>query len=118
LGILAAIAIPRFTGIRQEAVVKAEAATAASIISAARIQEAEGLGIPEGALNDTSNAATLALDSKYMSIPAASDDVPVYTASKSGEFYVIKWTTKATGTAAGSYTLTEGTQYVKDVVTP
>jgi len=48
LGILAAIAVPNFTAIQENSKIKADRATAESIIKAARLQHfAEGLGVDE-----------------------------------------------------------------------
>lgn len=111
LGILAAIAVPRFTGMRHEATVKAEASTAASILSAARVQEAES-GIAVGnttavaAKNGTPAAAGDGLiDTKYMII----SDATMYKIEKTGDLYKITWTTKAGGDyATKAQSLTEG----------
>lgn len=88
LGILAAIAIPRFTGMRHEATVKAEGSTAASLISAARVQEA-----------DTGNEITAigGITDKYMVVSTA--DVALYTIAKNAtsKLYVVTWTTAAKG---------------------
>ncbi|MEN1759278.1 type II secretion system protein [Anoxynatronum sibiricum] len=78
LGILAAIAVPRFTGMRHEATVKAEGSTAVSIASAARIQEAD---TGEVVGNDD-------LEEKYMVKPSG------YTLSGGGtDPYRVTWTT-------------------------
>ena len=89
LGILAAIAVPRFTGMRHESTVKAEGSTAASIISAARVQEA-ATGTPITQLSD--------ITTTYMIVPTA----PVYSIAKGTTgtevgLYVVTWTSAATG---------------------
>jgi prepilin-type N-terminal cleavage/methylation domain-containing protein len=101
LGILAAIAIPRFSGMRAEAAVKAEGTSGLSIISAARVKEAE-----------TGNASTGAVDAtlipaKYMILPPS----PSYTLGKNAAgLYTVSWTSAVTG-FAGSQTVTEGTAW-------
>lgn len=108
LGILAAIAIPRFTGMRKEATIKAQGATAVSLISAARIQEAETGKIAAGEMvnNDTVNTTATDLPSKYMILPAS----PKYTLAKTTVapvgLYTAKWTYDGS-----SYTVTEGTAF-------
>ena len=103
LGILAAIAVPRFTGMRHEATVKAEGSTAASIISAARVKEAETGTASTGTVTST------LIETKYMVIPAS----PTYTLAKSSDLYTVTWTTSAKGDYDGkSQTLTEGNAFV------
>lgn len=107
LGILAAIAIPRFTGLRQEATIKAEASTATSIISAARIQEAETGKVATGVIVNGDAAEATNLPSKYMIIPSS----PSVTLAKNANgLYTATWTTAATGFQA-SQTVTEGTAF-------
>lgn len=114
LGVLAAIAVPRFTGIRHEATLKAEASTAASIISAARIQEAEN-GIPVGDTTATAvqngTPATVGdglIDTKFMIIPDAS----MYKIEKTTDLYKVTWTTKAKGDFDGiTQDLEEGSEF-------
>jgi len=103
LGILAAIAVPRFTGMRHESTVKAEGATAASIISAARIQEAEtGTAV--------SGAASTVIQSKYMIVPES----PTYTIGKnSNGMYEVTWKSSAGGDYNNKdQKLTEGSAFV------
>jgi len=95
LGILAAIAIPRYIGMQGAAQVKSEAATASQIVSAARIQE-----------TDTGTAVTTAtLDSKYMVVPAS----PTFSITAGGggaTAYSVTWTSTASG-YKGSESFTE-----------
>lgn len=114
LGILAAIAVPRFTGMRHEATVKAESSTAASIISAARVQEADnGIAVGNATAVNVANAAPATagdgkIDTKYMIIPTGTNAV-TYQITKTSDLYVITWTTKAGGDyASKAQTLTEG----------
>jgi len=100
LGILSAIAIPKFSGIQDSSKVKADAATAAQIVNAARIQEA-----------DTGKALTGLADlgSSYMA-PGAPQTNPTgtYGLEKTGNLYVVKFT-PATGTYKDKeQTVTEG----------
>jgi type IV pilus assembly protein PilA len=64
LAILAAIAIPRYSAVQNQAKINADAATAQSIISACEIYDAN---------NNTTGAATLALNNStgLMATPAA-----------------------------------------------
>ena len=104
LGILAAISIPRFTGMRHQATVKAEASTATSIISAARVKEAETGSVALGTVNGASPTAPL--EAKYITLQAT----PVFTLGKSGELYTVTWNTavpSGNGINA-SQTVTEG----------
>ncbi len=95
MGILAAIAIPRFAGIRGEALVKSEAATAEQIINALRVYEAQ---------ENLAGAAAIADIGDLMTVPAG------FTIDSGGGLdpYVIKWTSTASG-YAGVQTHTEGT---------
>ena len=101
LGILAAIAVPRFTGMRHEATVKAEGSNAASIIAAARVQEAAtGTAITQ--LSD--------ITTTYMIVPSA----PVYSIAKGTTgaetgLYVVTWPSAATG--YGNQRLVEGSSF-------
>jgi prepilin-type N-terminal cleavage/methylation domain-containing protein len=105
LGILAAVAVPRLTGLRQDAIVKAEGASATSIANAARIQEAE-----TGSVVTAGTVTALTLLPKYMTLPAA----PTFAITGGGDApYVVSWTTAATGfDDAQSYT--EGRQFIVD----
>lgn len=129
LGILAAIAIPRFTGMRHQATVKAEGSTAASIISAARVQEAEK-GVPVAKDTEstvTTGTATAAgkdgiIDTKFMILSTDTNN-PTYkiiktkaadgaTGSPADDLYQVTWKTKAGGVYDGlDQTLTEGSAF-------
>lgn len=65
LGVLAAIAIPRFSAIKNTSAVNADASTAKQIVNAARIQETE-TGIAVVANADASTVIT----ATYMNVPA------------------------------------------------
>ncbi len=73
IGILGAIAVPRFTNLRASSTVKADAATAAEIISAARIQEVD-TGKEVKGLNGKGEVGDVGEDHKlkdeYMTVPA------------------------------------------------
>lgn len=114
LGILMAIAVPRFTGMRHEANVKAEGSTAASIISAARVQEAARGKAVAAATKTVTNGTPAAdgedgvIETKYMIIPAS----PTYSILKisSGTdigLYQVTWTSAVPG-YIGTQTVTEG----------
>ena len=99
LGILMAIAVPRFTGMRAEAAIKAEGSTAASIISAARVQEA-ATGTPITQLSD--------ITSTYMIVPTS----PAYSISKDSttSLYEVTWTSAVAGFAVAQKVI-EGTSW-------
>ncbi len=75
IGILGSIAVPRFTNFITVSRIKADAATAAEIITAARIQEAEtGKQVvtkegKEGLHEGNAGPASNHIDKKYMEIP-------------------------------------------------
>lgn len=96
IGILAAIAIPRFMGMQSAAKVKAEGATAAQIVNAAVVQESDtGTAVTAGTVTATN------LFPKYMTIPTS----PTYTiAGGSGTSYSVTWTSAASGYSAEKYT--------------
>lgn len=101
LGILAAIAIPRFTGMRHQASIKAEGSTATSIIAAARVKEAETGNAVTGAVDDS------LIEAKYMILPAS----PTYTLGKdTNDLYTCTWIS-AVPTYTGSHTVTEGKEF-------
>lgn len=85
IGILAAIAIPRFSGMKDSSQVKAEGATAAQIVAAARIQETE----TDTKVSGTGNAV---LQTKYMTVPAK----PAFTITGgAADPYTVTWTSEA-----------------------
>lgn len=66
LAIIAAVAIPRFAGIQERSAIKADAATAAEIINAARIELSDtGTTTANGTAADASGI----IDSEYMTVP-------------------------------------------------
>ena len=96
---------------RHEATAKAEGSTAASIISAARVQEAEsGKAVGAGVMTNTGNPGDAGFnDSKFMTVPTDT----TYTIGKSGDLYTVSWPTNAGGTTYTGKTLmlTEGTAF-------
>ena len=81
LGILAAIAIPRFSGIQNKAKIDADAATAKSIVSSARISDAQN-NLTGGA--DIDDVKTL------MDVPAAKSKSPgVFTIGYASNYYTV-----------------------------
>lgn len=107
LGILAAIAIPRFSGMQAAAKVKAEGATAAQIVNAARIQESDNDGVIVKALTQTGTAADGDLQKSYMTVPTT----PTFTITGGGSNdYVVHWTSTANG-YAGAQTFTENAAF-------
>jgi len=96
LGILAAIAIPRFSGIQDQAKIDADAATAKSIVSSARIYDAQ---------NNATGSADMDAVKTLMDVP---------TPSTTGEFK-ISWTSpyySVTFGASDMYTYSEQTSQV------
>ncbi len=79
LGILALIAIPRFAGIQTSSKLKADHATAAQIISVARVIEADNATLATGGATASFPAAggvwTVG-STTYMSIPAFTQSAP------------------------------------------
>lgn len=67
--ILAAIAIPKFTNMRIEAAVKADASTAAQIANACRVQETQTGKLVDGLTAGV--GVTNPLQANYMEVPAA-----------------------------------------------
>ena len=107
LGILAVIAIPRFSGFRAEAAVKAEGTTGLSLISAARVQEAETGKVAKGVIVNGNAADATNLPTKYMILPSS----PSYTLDKNADgLYTVSWTSGVTG-FAGVQTIIEGTSW-------
>lgn len=93
LAILAAIAIPKFSGMRIDAAVNADASTASQIINAARIQETQtGTSVVAGDVTATNILPA------YMAVPAS---------SQTGGAFVIS----GGGTAPYVVTFTPGTSY-------
>ena len=93
LGILAAIAVPRFTGMRHEATVKAEGSTAASLISAARVSEAsDGEAITKVA----------DIDDKYMVVTDGMKSMYTIAKDATSGLYEITWKTLAKGDYDGA----------------
>lgn len=105
LGILAAIAIPRFAGIQTSSKLKADHATAAQIISAARVIEADNPTLATGGATasfPTAGGDWIVGGTTYMSIPAFTQSAPTV---------VFKLTYDGT---AGKYTVTgPTTQYTE-----
>ena len=89
IGILAAIAIPKFAGMQGDAKVKAESATAAQIVNAARIKETD-----TGTVVTAGEVTASTLPAKYMVIPST----PKYTiAGGDADSYSITWTSEGNG---------------------
>lgn len=75
--ILAAIAIPKFTNMRIEAAVKADASTAAQIANACRIQETQTGSLVDGLA--AGDGVTHPLQTTYMEVPAAAQTGGTFT---------------------------------------
>ena len=103
LGILAAIAVPRFSGIQNASKVKSDAATAVSIINAARIQESD--------TNVTPATSAVTLDPKYMTITTpVSGGSFALTYDVISKLYTVTWVSTTSGFAASQH-VTEGTAF-------
>jgi type IV pilus assembly protein PilA len=92
--ILAAIAIPKFTNMRVESAVKADASTAAQIANACRFQETQTGFLVDGLPADTT--ATHPLQATYMEVPAAAQTGGTFTFKEGDQGgvnpYVIQFT--------------------------
>lgn len=99
MGILAAIAIPRFAGIQDDAAIKADAATAESIINSARIYDAQ---------NNVTGQADATAVGTLMTIPTNSKSGAkggfTLTYNSSTEEYEVTWATGAKYTESGALT--------------
>ena len=108
LGILALIAVPRFTGIRVGSAVKADGITANQIINAARIQETStGTTVESGNPTNT-------IQKTYMDVPTSSQTGGAFAISGGGtQPYVVTFTP---GTGYAPYnrlqTVTENVNWV------
>lgn len=83
LGILAAIAIPRFSGVQDQAKISADAATAKSIVSSARIYDAQ---------NNGTGIADIGKVADLIDVPAAKSKSPgVYTIAydSATKYYIV-----------------------------
>lgn len=123
LGILAAIAIPRFSGIRESSAIKADGATAKQIISAARIAEAD-FNLPGGTSIATvsgkvgwvevASKFTTGDGEKYMLlsnlVPATGGTAFTVTSASGADAYVITWG-DGKATEPKTYSYTEGTVF-------
>jgi prepilin-type N-terminal cleavage/methylation domain-containing protein len=91
LGILAGIAVPKYSGIKVTSAVKADAATAASIVQAARIQESDtGVTVTTG---DLGASPTTSLDEDYFDPNTVPQTGPKFSISGGGPSpYAVKWT--------------------------
>lgn len=101
LGILAAIALPRFTGIRDDAELRADGATATQIVNACRIQEVRtGTPVAGGVLG-TGSASTLTELSLLEAMPQSGG---TFTLSRNAAgTYIVTWVVGGT-----THTVTEG----------
>jgi len=96
LGILAAIAIPRFSGLQASSKLKADGSTAAQIINAARIQESETgfkvTTITQSATQAAPTATAAELLKTYLTVPAAAQAGGTFAISGGvADPYVVKW---------------------------
>ncbi len=83
LGILAAIAIPRFADIQQSSRLKSDEATAVEMVKIARMIEAEQDGLAGSTANPTAGAAWTVGGISYMDVPT--------TAQSSAKPFVLEY---------------------------
>lgn len=104
LGILAAIAIPRFSGIQDQAKIDADAATAKSIVSSARIHDAQNNVTGQADIDDVKTLMTVPTPKTTGTFKIA------YTAATSTEpdFYTV------TFGPSDKYTFNENTSAVTE----
>lgn len=102
LGILAAIAIPKFAGIQDTSKIKADAATALQIVNAARVQETN---------TGTQVANLAALDSSNIVVGNPQSGGTFALTGGGTDPYVVTWTPK-TATHNLQQTVTEGSPFV------
>lgn len=121
LGILAAIAVPNFTAIQEDAKLKADAATANGILKATRLQHfADGL-----ADNEAIPIADIVVDTDDNNVGLKDDyfdssDAQVQSKSVDDKYYLVEntptgkstnyaviWITSKTGTSIEGYIVTE-----------
>jgi len=107
LGILAAIAIPRLTGLQDASKVKADASSATQMISAARIQVSE--------TNTTPATGAFTINAKYMTAPSAttsaSGDALDIAYDATTDLFTVSWTPTKAGKYNVAQTLVEGTPF-------
>jgi len=109
LALLAGIAVPRYQDIRAAAAVRADAATATSIVNACRMQETE-----TGTLVVGLAGVAPALQAQYMT-PGAPQSGGAWALANVAGNYVITWTPTAAAGAAPynvQQTVTEGQRFV------
>lgn len=111
LGIIAAIAIPKFTGVQDDATIKADATTAYSIIKAARLQETM-TGSKVTHYTGASGPGEVDLDTTYFDTSIAPQSGGTYSIEGgSGANYVVKWTPDTGKYATKEQTVTEGNTF-------
>lgn len=105
IGILAAIAIPKFSGMQSASKVKADAATAQSMINAARIMESD--------TNTTPVDGPVILTSTYMVVPKPTSNSAgtfALTYVAADKLYKVTWVSTASG-YADTQIVTEGSVF-------
>ncbi len=104
LGILAAIAVPRFSGMQDASKVKADAATAQQMISAARVQVADS--------NTTPANGAFTIDKKYMTVPTPSGGGTfAITYDTTTQLFTVAWTPDKAGKHNVAQSLVEGSAF-------
>jgi prepilin-type N-terminal cleavage/methylation domain-containing protein len=106
LGILAAIAVPNFTAIQEDAKLKADKATAQSILKAARLQhfsdgkaDSETIGAEDSAKADTTGLKKSYFDGSDAIVQSKHYVDTTTTANTEDKFYLVALDEDGTGTA-------------------
>jgi prepilin-type N-terminal cleavage/methylation domain-containing protein len=104
LGILAAIAIPRFSGMQDASKVKADASTAQQLINAARIQVAES--------NTTPSDGAFTIDEQYITTPTpVSGGTFAITYDSTTQLFTVSWKPDKAGKHNVQQSLVEGSEF-------
>ena len=108
LGILGAIAVPKFIGIQDEARIKADAATASQIVTSARIME-----ISRNDGNKTEYGEGKNWDNNIMEWPTPQSGESFTLSGGLADPYEVKWTPDK-GSITNEQTVTEGEEFKLD----
>jgi prepilin-type N-terminal cleavage/methylation domain-containing protein len=107
LGILAAVAVPKFSGLQDSSRIKADAATAAQIVASARQQEVDR---NDGVATLDSAATSTNWSDANMAWPTPQSGGTFALTGGVGSPYVVKWT-PSKGSITKEQTVTESTTF-------